>query len=342
MQSDRLFAFVSRFPLQAKVPLLVIYWTRLSESLVSEDDIISQLGLNFILRDGPISSCEFQRISADHNFFDSKAISHQLCDRISEMIRRCDVTSLGLHYDISKILGEYKVINLFEDLMIRSQVKLFDIYLDSTNRIESREASANSCIMLKSHSRLFNHFITLFNRLILSIQETMTEFPLQCISFPAKEFCDLGFANNLRLDWNSDSRFSDMRLIFSKFLLPFPELPDAYNNVTLQMFYVKYANLVAFEPKYKDMAVLETTKIVNGCAASEWMTKFISFYTRIVLEWMSEELGMMNSAFLIESFSKNMDSYVYNLKKDTSLLLEQIIQDLSSKQNFSTHFRLAR
>jgi hypothetical protein len=132
-------------------------------------------------------------------------------------MQTCNDLESKLHFDLLKDINESNVIDFYHDFLIKSQDKLQDINLERKSLFHSsgRQDPLDSLIF-RSHSKLFRHFIVLFNCFMTTIQESITSFDLQCMAYPAREFCDLDLANGVKIDWNSDNVFSDIRFRFSK------------------------------------------------------------------------------------------------------------------------------
>ena len=305
---------------------------------------MSQLGLGFILKDGPISSCQCISLVANSAFFDSHSLSIQLNYKLVELIRKCDNIEAKLHFDIQKDIMESKLFNLFDDLVIRSQEKIYEMHLGHksfSNNSADQEQNEFNMALLDAQSRLFLHFISLFNTTINSIEHIVTEFDLQCLAYPAKEFCDLDLSYGIHLDWNSDSLFSEIRRAFQTFQLKMPEKIQLGN---LEIFYSQYANITQFESKDQDFIRSETKKILEIYSSSEWLSKFVTIYTKIRLAKMFTEFDKSHPPFFAKTFSEHIHRHMYIIQKETYLLLEEIIEKLSNIQNlhYTTEFRKNR
>lgn len=341
-QSDRLFAFISALPLQAKVPLLLVYWTNTSIMEISQEEIMLYLGLAYILKDGPISSCQSLQLVASSALFDSNALSILLSDKVRILMQKCDNIESRLHFDIQKCLIESRAIDLFDDLVIKAQEKLHDMnigrrsffhYSDDHNEFEAT--------LFKSQARLFKHFIALFNSFIKTMQQVITEFGLQCIAYPAKEFCDRDLAHGVRIDWNSDSYFSDIIAIFTQFHLHDSPVNQSSDG---KLDYSNYAKLVKSDLADINVSQNEIDEILKIYPLSEWLTKFVNLYTKKVLGILFSEMKKIRPPFFLKSFLERMHHNMYIMQKSTSSLLEEIIEELSSIQNleYTSQFRNTR
>ena len=302
---------------------------------------MSQLGLAFILKDGPICSCQCISLVANSAFFDSHSLSIQLNYKLVELMRKCDNIEAKLHFDIQKDIIESKLFNLFDDLVIRSQEKIYEMHLGHKSFSNNSADQELNMALLDAQSRLFLHFISLFNTTINSIEHIVTEFDLQCLAYPAKEFCDLELSNGIRLDWNSDSLFSEIRLAFQTFLL---NIPEKITQGNLEIFYTHYANIPQFESKDQDFIRSETKKILAIYSSSEWLSKFVTIYTKIRLAKMFTELDKSHPPFFAKTFLEHIHRHMYIIQKETYILLEEIIEKLSHIQNlhYTAEFRKNR
>ena len=293
---------------------------------------MSHLGLSHILKDGPISNFSFLHLVATLTCFESVSLSNLLGVQVGLLMQKCDNIESTLHFDLQQSLEESRAIDFFYDLVVKSQDKLKDINLG-----RNKDDNLLDLLIFKSQSRLFRHFIVLFNSYLLIIQKSITDFDLQCIAYPSREFCDLGLANGVKIDWNSDAVFSNSRSTFSQLQIHDPEVVLQDSHGRLDALYSNYANLANYQ-------VSETQRILEIYPISEWLAKFVKLHTTNVLNRLMSELVKIRPPFLAKVFRERIQRYIYVMQRDTNLLLEKIIGELSDIQNlqYTSQFRNAR
>lgn len=304
---------------------------------------MSHLGLAYILKDGPLSSCQFLKLLAHSAFFDSRSLAGLIIDQVRILIKKSDDIESRLHFDIHKGLIESRVIDLFDDLVLKAQEKLNDMGLGRKSFFNySADHNEFEAALNKSQARLFQHFIAFFNNLISTVQQIITEFGLQCIAYPAKEFCELDLAHGVGIGWNSDSFFSEIKGIFSKLQLHDASGVNQSSHIQLEVFYSNYAKLVKSGPA--QISQNEVNRIIETYPLSEWLAKFVNLFTKNVLGVLFSKMKKINPPFFAKSFLERMHHHMYIMQKSTFTLLEEIIEELSSIQNleYTSQFRKTR
>jgi hypothetical protein len=100
---------------------------------------------------------------------------------------------------------------------------------------------------------------------------------------------------------------------------------------------MNYANLAIF-------GVSETQRILEIYPISEWLAKVVTLHTKNVWDRLIAELTKVRPPFLAKLFREKIKRYIYVMQRDTSLLLEEIIEELSNIQNmqYTSQFRNTR